>query len=247
MPTNSEKDTFQSIKNVVKPFFDFMVDIQSEGLEHIPAEGPAILVGNHRSDMDPFVVASKVPRYISWIAARYTEQIPLFNNLTRATGVIPMDIHGNVSVSSIKKLMSVLRSGDLLGIFPEGHDYIVRNDFSAPLESFHEGFGIFAYRGKAPVIPFTIIPLEEEIQTMPLPSTIRKFMGLPEEVCAIPHRVQYRKVKLVVNEPIPYASFGDLPEKEAVSTIVKKSRTILHSMQVANGMLPATAQPTASE
>ena len=191
MAFESEKDTFHNIKSIVKPFFDLMVNIEQEGLEHVPEEGAAILVGNHRSDMDPFIVASVIPRYISWIAAEYTRRIPIFKNLIRDTGVIPMDINGNVSVSSIKQLMSVLRGGDLLGIFPEGHDYMVQNDFFAPMVRFHEGFATFAYRSKAPIVPFSIVPLEENIETIPINPTLRSLLGLPEEVCNIPHRIQY--------------------------------------------------------
>ena len=238
MSLESEKGAFESIKNIVKPFLDMMVDIKKEGLEHVPASGPAILVGNHRSDMDPFVVASSVPRYISWIAAEYTERIPIFKNLIRETGVIPMDINGNVSVSSIKRLMSVLRNGELLGIFPEGHDYMVRNDFAGPMVDFHEGFSIFAYRSKAPIVPFTIVPLEESIETIPIHSRIRSMLGLPDEVCHIPHRVQYRSVRIAFAPPITMHEFRKSPEKTAVKEISRQVRSMIEGLQRQHGFLP---------
>lgn len=239
MVMESEKGAFENIKNIVKPFLDIMVDIKKEGLEHLPAEGAAILVGNHRSDMDPFIVASAVPRYISWIAAEYTQRIPIFKNLVRETGVIPMDVHGNVSVSSIKRLMSVLRGGEILGIFPEGHDYMVRNDFSGPMVDFHEGFGIFAYRSKTPIVPFALIPLEETIETIPINARIRSMIGLPEEVCHIPHRVQYKSVKIVFAPPIEMTEFRKTPEKIAVKEISRTVRAIMQDLQIRHGMFPA--------
>ena len=241
MVLESEKGAFENIKNIVKPFLDIMVDIKKEGLENVPADGAAILVGNHRSDMDPFIVASAIPRYISWIAAEYTARIPIFKNLVRETGVIPMDVHGNVSVSSIKRLMSVLRGGELLGIFPEGHDYMVRNDFAGPMVDFHEGFGIFAYRSKAPIIPFALVPLEETIETIPIHSRSRSMIGLPDEVCHIPHRVQYKSVKIVFAPPLEMTEFRKSPEKIAVKEISRTVRAMLEDLQIRNGMLrPST-------
>ncbi|MCB1170562.1 MAG: 1-acyl-sn-glycerol-3-phosphate acyltransferase [Leptospiraceae bacterium] len=234
-----QKQIFQNIKMIVKPFLNLMVSIEKKGLQHIPDTGGAILVGNHRSDMDPFIVASVVPRYISWIAAEYTQRIPIFKNLIRETGVIPMDISGNVSVSSIKRLMGVLRSGEILGIFPEGHDYMVQNDFAAPMVGFHSGFAIFAYRSKVPIVPFSIIPLEEEIEAMPVPTQLRQLMGLPDEVSNIPQRANYKKVRLVFGPPLEPSRFQEMKEKEALPFIQDEIRASMIRIQIQEGLLPA--------
>ena len=232
-----QKQVFQNIKMMLKPFLNLMVSIEKKGLQHIPDTVGTILVGNHRSDMDPFIVASVVPRYISWIAAEYTERIPIFKNLIRETGVIPMDISGNVSVSSIKRLMGVLKSGEILGIFPEGHDYMVQNDFAAPMVSFHSGFAIFAYRARVPIVPFSIIPLEEEIEAMPVPQQLRQLMGLPEEVSSIPQRANYKKVKVVFGEGIKPEEFREMKEKEALGYIQEKVRRAMLDIQLQEGLL----------
>ncbi len=237
MSLESEKDAFHNIKSIVKPFFDLMVKIDRQGLEHLPASGPAILVGNHRSDMDPFVVASTVPRYISWIAAEYTTRIPIMKNLISQTGVIPMEIDGNVTVSSIKRIMHILKKGELLGIFPEGHDYMVRNDFSGPMVHFHPGFATFAIRGRAPIIPFSLVPLDETITTIPVPPVVRAFVGLPDEVCRIPHRVNYRAVRIVFGAPISPDDVRGKPEKEAVAELAARTRESIEQIQHGEGML----------
>ncbi|GIX41330.1 MAG: 1-acyl-sn-glycerol-3-phosphate acyltransferase [Leptospiraceae bacterium] len=233
----NEKDIFQGLKVLLSPILNIIVDIKHEGIEKIPSSGGRIIIGNHRSDMDPFIIASIVPYYISWIAAEYTKKIPVFETLIENTGVIPMDIHGNVSVASIKKIISVLKKGEILGIFPEGHDYMVQNDFSAPMVPFHKGFAIFAYRAKVPIIPFVIIPIEEEITAIPLPPAIRQAMGLPEEVVKIPLRAQYKKVKVVFSDPIPQKDFIHLKEEQAIEYIVNRSREIMENIQRKEGMI----------
>lgn len=233
---SKEKEVFQGLKMMLSPLLNILVDIQKEGLEHIPASGGRILVGNHRSDLDPFVIASVVPYYISWVAAEYTRRIPVFDRLIENTGVIPMQIDGQVSVSSIKRLMSVLRQGEILGIFPEGHDYMVRNDFNAPMGRFHEGFAFFANRAKAPIIPFVIVPLEEEITAIPFPPQIRHLIGLPDEVANIPLRCTYKKVKVVVTPPILPREYADMKEEEAVPFIVTRTRSAMIDIMRREGM-----------
>ncbi len=233
----SEKDIFYGLKVLLSPILNLMVEIKHEGLQNIPKQGGRILIGNHRSDMDPFVIASIVPYYISWIAAEYTKRIPVFEALVQHTGVIPMDINGNVSVSSIKKVMKVLKKGEILGIFPEGHDYILRNDFSANMAPFHDGFAIFAYKARVPITCFVIIPIEEEISAIPLPSYIRQMIGLPEEVVKIPLRLQYKKVKVVFEKPILPDEFIHLEEEEAIQYIVAKSRNLMETIQKREGMI----------
>jgi len=231
-----EKEVFQSLKAVLSPILNIMVDIQKEGLENLPLEGGRILVGNHRSDMDPFVIASIVPHYISWIAAEYTQRIPVFEQLVKNTGVIPMEIDGNVSVSSIKKLMSVLKAGEILGIFPEGHDYMVRNDFSAPMAPFHSGFVHFAIRSKAPIIPFVIVPLDEEISAIPVAPQLRTLIGLPDEVAYIPLRSNYKKVKVVFEKPILRDDYKDLSADDAVAYLQTECRSRMEAIMIKEGM-----------
>jgi len=233
----NEKDIFQGLKVLLSPILNIIVDIKHEGLEKIPSSGGRIIIGNHRSDMDPFIIASIVPYYISWIAAEYTKKIPVFETLMQNTGVIPMDIHGNISIGSIKRIMTVLKKGEILGIFPEGHDYMVQNDFTAPMVKFHSGFAIFAYKAKAPIIPFVIVPIEEEITAIPLPPAIRQAMGLPEEVVKIPLRVQYKKVKVIFADPISEKEFSGLEEDKAVQYIMNRSREIMENIQRKEGML----------
>ncbi|MBW7858379.1 MAG: 1-acyl-sn-glycerol-3-phosphate acyltransferase [Leptonema sp. (in: Bacteria)] len=233
---SKEKDVFQSLKAVLSPILNIMVDIEKEGLENISESGGRILIGNHRSDMDPFVIASILPHYISWVAAEYTKRIPVFDQLVKNTGVIPMEIDGNVSVSSIKKLMSVLKAGEILGIFPEGHDYMVKNNFSGPMVDWHGGFAVFAYRAKVPVTPFVIVPLEEEVSAIPVAPSIRQMIGLPEEVAKIPLRCTYKKVKVVFEKSIMPDEYRAYPEKEAIPFLLNRCRQTMEQIMQREGM-----------
>lgn len=91
-----------------------------EGVEHIPASGPAILCANHLSVLDPVVVGIVAPRTVFYLGKREVFSWRwrwLFQNI----GVVPVEREGGVAAeSSLERGRQVLESGALLGIYPEG-------------------------------------------------------------------------------------------------------------------------------
>jgi 1-acyl-sn-glycerol-3-phosphate acyltransferase len=97
-----------------------------EGADRIPAFGPAILVGNHVSAGDTFLLPLMIKRRLTFPA-----KAELFTGrgfgprvlawFLRNVGQLPMDRSGGrASASSMDGVTGVLRQGELLGIFPEG-------------------------------------------------------------------------------------------------------------------------------
>ncbi len=126
-----------------------------EGLCTIPASGPAIVVANHNSTLDPFVLTSASPnRIIGFMIAAEFARIPLFSRLVRVIDCVPVTRSGQ-DTASIKAALRHLQEGKLLGIFPQGG---VR-DPSAPIEV-REGVGMLALRSGVPVIPAYIAGLK---------------------------------------------------------------------------------------
>lgn len=97
-----------------------------EGLEHIPAQGGAILASNHLAVVDSFLLPLMVPRRITFPAkSEYFTQPGLVGRLKKAffTGVgqIPIDRSGGSAArDAMNTAVRVLHEGRLLGIYPEG-------------------------------------------------------------------------------------------------------------------------------
>lgn len=119
-----------------------------EGLCTIPRQGGAIVVANHNSTLDPFVLTSTSPNRIPgfMIAVEFTK-IPFFSSLVRAIECIPVTRSGQ-DTSSVKAALRHLQQGKLLGLFPQGG--VRRPD--EPIKV-RDGVGMLALRSGAPVVP----------------------------------------------------------------------------------------------
>jgi 1-acyl-sn-glycerol-3-phosphate acyltransferase len=93
------------------------------GDEHIPLTGPAILVCNHVSFVDPVLLMAASPRPIAFIMDYRIFQTPVlggFFKLVKAIPIAPRSEDEAVYEAAFARAREVLNNGDLLCIFPEG-------------------------------------------------------------------------------------------------------------------------------
>lgn len=98
----------------------------TEGMDNIPAEGPAILVSNHQAVMDSFFFPLMCPRQITFLAKSEYFTTPGVVGRAQAwffssVGQVPVerdsDAAGDAMLKAAKK---ILDREDLFGIYPEG-------------------------------------------------------------------------------------------------------------------------------
>jgi 1-acyl-sn-glycerol-3-phosphate acyltransferase len=115
----------------------------------IPLEGPAIVVANHRSGVDPLVLSACTRRLIHFLMAReYYEQRGL-RWLFRTAGAIPVNRDGN-DLGATKAALKALKEGLVIGIFPEGG---IRPQDGEEPEAGKSGVALLALKTGAPVVP----------------------------------------------------------------------------------------------
>ena len=114
----------------------------------LPHDGPAILVCNHISSIDPSLLQSACPyRMITWMVAKeYTEKKG-FGWLYKTLGAIPVERTGKDS-GALRGALRQLTAGRVLGIFPEG-----KISTTGELLDFQTGIALIAIRSKVPVYP----------------------------------------------------------------------------------------------
>ncbi|MEV8330732.1 lysophospholipid acyltransferase family protein [Streptomyces niveus] len=129
-----------------------------EGLEHIPADGAAIVAGNHLSFSDHFLMPAIIRRRITFLAkAEYFTGPGVKGRLTasffRGVGQIPVDRSGKeAGKAAIREGLGVLGKGELLGIYPEG-----TRSHDGRLYKGKVGVAVMAIRGQVPVVPCAMV------------------------------------------------------------------------------------------
>jgi 1-acyl-sn-glycerol-3-phosphate acyltransferase len=107
------------LKNLVPPMINAVYRPQTEGLDHIPTEGPAILASNHLSFLDSIFLPAASDRPIYFLGkGEYFSgwQKYFFANV----GVIPVERKGgDAAEAALHKGEELIGDGYLLGIYPE--------------------------------------------------------------------------------------------------------------------------------
>ena len=128
--------------------------VRPVGLGNIPATGPAIVVCNHVSYIDPIILAGSVRRPMRFVMWYKIFQIPVLNFVFRNMKAIP--IAGaredkDVMDEAFEKVDAELAAGNLVCIFPEGG--ITRD---GEIARFRPGIEKIIRRRPVPVIPASL-------------------------------------------------------------------------------------------
>ena len=163
------------LKAVLTPVLRFFFRVRVEGLDRLPADGPAILASNHVSFCDSIFLPMVLRRRVTFVAkAEYFED-PKTAWFFRAVGQIPIKREGgSASERALASAREVLAHGGLFGIYPEG-----TRSPDGRLYKGHTGVARLALDSGAPVLPVAMIGTREAQpigQVMPrlfMPITIR--------------------------------------------------------------------------
>ncbi|MBK8317602.1 MAG: MFS transporter [Betaproteobacteria bacterium] len=128
--------------------------LRTEGIEHIPTEGPALLAANHVSFADAVVIMGASPRPIRFVMDYRIFRIPVLSFIFRHCGAIPIASAKEDPVMMEKAFAEVstaLENGELVGIFPEGG--ITRD---GEVQVFRAGISRILAANPVPVVPLAL-------------------------------------------------------------------------------------------
>lgn len=142
---------------VCRPIFHRLWDIEVEGLEHLPEDGPAIFCPNHVSVIDSFMLPAVLPKALTYVGkAEYLDDWKTAK-LFPALGMIPIDRRGgDHAASALDAARAVLESGGWFGIYPEG-----TRSRSGKLHKGHTGAARLAVETGAPIYPVGLVGTRE--------------------------------------------------------------------------------------
>jgi 1-acyl-sn-glycerol-3-phosphate acyltransferase len=134
-----------AVRALLRPLFCF----RAEGLERLPA-GPAVLVANHPSALDPLFLAAAVPERLVFLAAAEFLALPAVGWAMRTYGCIPVR-RGEVDSRAVRGALLALEAGRKVAVFPEGR-VTPHPDGRPGLR----GAALLAARAGVPVVPVAI-------------------------------------------------------------------------------------------
>ena len=133
------------------PFFRVYFRLGRIGREHVPKTGPVIFAANHRSFLDPFVIATLAPRPIYFVAKKELFEASRIQRwFLNGLGAFPID-RGTGDNAAMTVARRILERGDCVMIFPEGTR--VR---PGPLGRPRRGVGRLALETGAAVVPVAV-------------------------------------------------------------------------------------------
>ncbi len=131
-----------------------MYRVQSRGLDHIPAEGAAVLVANHVSYVDALLIGGAVRRPVRFVMEKAIYDLPVANWLFKAARTIPICAKQKdeaVYEAAFAAIQRELAQGNLVCIFPEG-----RLTKTGDIDSFRPGIERILSETPVPVVPMAL-------------------------------------------------------------------------------------------
>lgn len=128
--------------------------LDKEGLEHIPDEGPVMLVCNHVSYVDALIISAACRRPVRFVMHYAIFRVPVLNFIFRTGRAIPIASakeDAALMERAFDEIAKGLDAGDVICIFPEG-----RITDTGEMYPFRPGIMRALQRTPVPVVPMAL-------------------------------------------------------------------------------------------
>jgi 1-acyl-sn-glycerol-3-phosphate acyltransferase len=170
-----------------KPLSEFLYRrywrVQAEGVEYIPAAGPALIVANHSGGLpiDAAMIAAAVAiehpqhRLVRFLYDRFVADLPVVGQIFNRLGA---------TVASYENARRLLKMREVVGIFPEGVEGVAKTIWQRyELQRFHSSFVRLSLALRVPIIPTAVVGAEE---TYPVIGKIER-LGPLRKIVNVPY------------------------------------------------------------
>ena len=131
------------------------IRLQMEGLENVPDEGACIIITNHLSGLDPFLIGIPIDRTLYCLAKVEIYQNATITWIMNSLGYIPLD-RSSTDISAMRIVMRLLKNGEAVGISPEG-----TRSQTGEILPFTDGVTKLALHTQVPVLPVAVYGTRE--------------------------------------------------------------------------------------
>lgn len=141
---------YKIMRWIVYPFIRIFIRVEHYGMENVPKNKGYILAANHTSIADMFAIAVPVKGQICYMAKEELFKFFLVRWLFKALGTFAVR-RGKGDTEAIDKACDIIKSGKVLGIFPEG-----TRSKTGEIGKAKAGVALIAMQTKADILPVSV-------------------------------------------------------------------------------------------
>ncbi|BBD67243.1 phospholipid/glycerol acyltransferase [Nostoc commune NIES-4072] len=175
--------------------------------DRIPQDASVLVVSNHRSFMDALILMAALSSPIRFACHHYMGQVPVMREIvTGQLGCFPLEETQNRQQSFFSQSQVLLQSKQMVGVFPEGTEPMVKFTVPNMVGEFQRGFAHLALRADVQdlaILPIAIASLEE-VNTSGFPLRLLSLFDPSEPLfnqSGWHPLVLYRRVAVLIGRP----------------------------------------------
>lgn len=224
---------------IVRFLFLFYYRISFEGRENVPKGTAVIFASNHRSYLDPVLVAMAAPHPFNYIAKEELFRNPVFGGFIRFMGAFPVSNQKDPSYDMLTEAAHRLEKRRHLTIFPEGTRHT-----DGKVGRGKSGVCVLASRSGKPVVPVGLI---FDSNNLHFRSRICVRVGKPIyaadyglDANSTPHEMHAMRkavmdaIREMVEENPPFPILHDEPKKKTSIELAREQRLAERKQQQAS-------------
>lgn len=178
-PFGISRDHLALFYSVLAPAYRKYFRVQCHGIEHVPKQGRALIIGNHSGGLpvDAAMILASLflemdpPRHAHGMVELFAQNWPFVSELFSRAGQLP---------GLPEHAIRFLENDRMLMVFPEGArgtGKLFKDRYQ--LVRFGTGFMRIALQTRSPIVPFAFIGGEEALPTVYHARALAKLLGSP--------------------------------------------------------------------
>jgi 1-acyl-sn-glycerol-3-phosphate acyltransferase len=124
--------------------------LRTQGRRNIPGKGPALVIANHQSYLDPLLIGIAARRHLCFLARKTLFRNRFFTRLISGLNAVPVDQEG-IAKEGIRTVLEQLRLGQAVVVFPEGE-----RTADGVMHALKPGVHLVIRKSGAPLVPVGI-------------------------------------------------------------------------------------------
>ena len=212
------------------------MDVKVQNPERLPPSGPLLIVSNHRSFLDPFLLTSFLNTPINFVCHRFMGNVPVLREVLQSCGGFPLSDDWYPDL--LRHSTELLDRGKIIGIFPEGAAPMLNTPIPHSACPFYRGFAHVALQAAVPNLQILPVAIRSQSETQwpAVPLSMIQYLDPSEPLFKQDGwhpAVLYQKVSIRLGQPFSIAPYQEQYHGRQAGKVVKALTTTL-SQQVAD-------------